>query len=93
MSYEEAAAAIPGLLKSSKAVCGALRPHELDFLFPGSGREIGSAAVAPLRPGQPLGVLAIGARDPNHYRSSMGTLFLSYIAEVLERAIPRLPAE
>lgn len=93
VSYEEAAAAIPGILKSSKAVCGALRPHELDFLFPGHGGEIGSAAVAPLNPGRAQGVLAIGARDPNHYRSSMGTLFLSYIAEVLERVIPRLPTE
>ncbi len=93
VSYEEAAAAIPGLLKSSKAVCGALRPHEIDFLFPGHGNEIGSAAVAPLSPGRPMGVLAIGSRDPNHYRSSMGTLFLNYIAEVLERVIPRLPVE
>jgi len=35
-------------------------------------------------------VLAIGHTDPNYYRSSMGTLFLSYIAEVLNRIIPRL---
>ena len=27
--------------------------------------------------------------DPQHYKSSLGTLFLSYIAEVLARVLPR----
>ncbi|MNN47051.1 hypothetical protein D3C81_1614550 [compost metagenome] len=35
------------------------------------------------------GVLAIGSRDPQHYKSSVGTLFLSYIADVLGRIVPR----
>jgi uncharacterized protein YigA (DUF484 family) len=35
------------------------------------------------------GVLAIGSRDPQHYKSSVGTLFLSYIADVLSRLLPR----
>lgn len=90
-TLHQASQSIPGLLKSAKAVCGALRPMELEFLFPGHSLEIGSAAVVPLSAGgQSLGILAIGARDPNHYRSSMGTLFLSYVAEVLDRSLPRL---
>ena len=36
------------------------------------------------------GVLAIGSRDPQHYKSSVGTLFLGYIAEVLGRVVPRV---
>ena len=36
------------------------------------------------------GVLAIGSRDPHHYKSTVGTLFLGYIAEVLGRVVPRL---
>ena len=36
-----------------------------------------------------LGVLAIGSPDPQHYKSSLGTLFLGYIAEVLTRVLPR----
>ncbi|MBP3363181.1 MAG: DUF484 family protein, partial [Pseudomonas sp.] len=34
-------------------------------------------------------VLAIASRDPQHYKSSVGKLFLGYIAEVLGRVLPR----
>ena len=80
--------AIPGLLKSNKATCGALRPEEIQFLFPDSD-QVGSVAVVPLSFGHPLGVIAIGSKDPHYFRSSMGTLFLGYIAEVLNRLLPR----
>lgn len=80
---------IPGLLKSNNAICGVLRPEELQFLFAEQAPHVGSAAVVPLSFGNPLGVVAIGSKDPNHFRSSMGTLFLGYIAEVLNRILPR----
>ena len=35
-------------------------------------------------------MLAIASRDPQHYKSSVGTLFLSYIAEVTGRVLPRV---
>ncbi len=83
----EAQQAIGGLLGSGKTICGVLRPHELAFLF---GEEessaIGSAAVVALS--QQQGILAIGSQDPQHYKSSLGTLFLGYIAEVLTRVLP-----
>ncbi len=85
----EAHGHIDGLLKSGRAVCGVLRDEELRFLFGEQAAEVGSAAVVPLSFGHPLGVLAIGSRDPNHFRSSMGTLFLGYIAEVMNRILPR----
>ncbi|WP_028241436.1 DUF484 family protein [Stutzerimonas azotifigens] len=84
----EAQQAIGGLLAGGKTLCGVLRPHELAFLF---GKEdsasIGSAAVVSLN--QQQGLLAIGSPDPQHYKSSLGTLFLSYVAEVLSRVLPR----
>lgn len=89
VSLPEARAQIDGLLKSSKAVCGVLRPEEVQFLFPDHVRQIGSAAVVPLAFGNPLGVLAIASTDANYFRSSMGTLFLGYIAEVLNRLLPK----
>lgn len=85
----EARAQIDGLLKSSKAICGVLRPEEVQFLFPEHTRQIGSAAVVPLSFGYPLGVLAIASTDANYFRSTMGTLFLGYIAEVLNRLLPK----
>lgn len=86
----EAHQAIGGLLGSGKAVSGNLRDHELDFLFGADQRkEVGSSAVATLDYQGLHGVLAIGSRDPQHYKSSVGMLFLSYIAEVLGRVVPR----
>ena len=80
---------IPGLLRSNNATCGVLRDEELRFLFSDQAPQVGSAAVVPLSFGNLLGVIAIGSKDPNHFRSSMGTLFLGYIAEVLNRILPR----
>ena len=31
----------------------------------------------------------IASTDPNYFRSSMGTLFLGYIAEVINRLLPK----
>ncbi|MCP8466897.1 DUF484 family protein [Pseudomonas sp. ZM23] len=90
VSSAEAHQAIGGLLSGGKTVCGVLRPHELTFLFNESEREqVGSAAVVPLTFQGLHGVLAIGSPDPQHYKSSLGTLFLGYIAEVLARVLPR----
>ncbi|WP_122281903.1 DUF484 family protein, partial [Pseudomonas syringae] len=71
-------------------VCGALREHELAFLFGAEqSKEVGSTAIASLNHLGLHGVLAIGSRDPQHYKSSVGTLFLSYIVDVLSRLLPR----
>lgn len=87
----EAQQAIGGLIGSGKTICGVLRPHELVFLFGDEeSKEIGSAAVVALN--QQQGILAIGSQDPQHYKSSLGTLFLSYIAEVLTRVLPHYSA-
>ncbi len=80
---------IPSLLKSNNATCGVLRPEELQFLFVDQAGHVGSAAVIPLSHSHPLGVIAIGSKDSHHFSSTMGTVFLSYIAEVLNRLIPR----
>ncbi|MCO7553075.1 DUF484 family protein [Metapseudomonas otitidis] len=90
VSSAEAHQAIGGLLVAGKTICGVLRAHELEFLF---GAEecpkVGSAAVVSLNHQGQHGLLAIGSPDPQHYKSSLGTLFLSYIAEVLARVLPR----
>lgn len=86
---DDAFAAIPNLLKNNIATCGVLRPEDLQFLFADQAEQVGSAAVIPLSHDNPLGVIAIGSKDPHHFSSTMGTLFLSYIADVLNRLIPR----
>ncbi len=90
VSSTEAHQAIGALLSGGKTVSGSLRDHELEFLFGEDQRkQVGSSAVVALTHQGLHGVLAIGSRDPQHYKSSVGTLFLSYIAEVLGRTLPR----
>ncbi len=85
----EAREQIGKILKSNRPVCGQLSEQELTFLFTDNAADIGSAAIVPLVHGNSFGLLAIGNRDPQYYSSSMGTLFLSYIAEVLNRLLPK----
>ena len=87
---DAATAEIGGLLRSHKAVCGALRREELAYLFP-DATEVGSAALMPLYSGEELGLIAVGSADANRYSSNMGTLFLAHISDVMVRLLPRLP--
>lgn len=90
VSLENAQKSIGGLIADGKIVCGALREHELAFLYGAEqGEQVGSSAVVALNHQGLHGVLAIGSRDPQYYKSSVGTLFLSYIADVLGRVLPR----
>lgn len=88
-SLERAKIEIGPLLKGRKAVCGALREAELEYLFPDAG-AVGSAALMPLRNSSKLGLIAVGSSDAGRYSSNMGTLFLSHIADVMVRLLPRL---
>jgi len=88
-SLEKANDQVGTLLSSNRAVCGVLREEEMTFLFGEKGLQVGSVAAVPLRYNNLYGILALGNADPNFYKSSMGTLFLSYISEVLNRALPK----
>lgn len=88
VGIEEANDRIGTLLRTNRTICGVLRPEELSLLFGKQAQEVGSAAVVPLSHGHTFGVLALGHSDPHYYRSSMGTLYLSYIADILNRLIP-----
>lgn len=89
VTIAEAREHVGPLLKNSRAVCGTLGAKEMKFIFGEHASEIGSVATVPLIHGSVFGLLSIGNRDPHYYRSSMGTLFLSYIAEVLNRLLPK----
>ncbi|WP_081848107.1 DUF484 family protein [Microbulbifer sp. HZ11] len=89
-SRTSAESAIGSILRNGRTVCGTLRPSETAYLFGDGADKVASAAVVPLA--DQLGILAVGSSDPNHYRSSLGTMFLSYIGEVLERLLPDLLA-
>jgi len=86
---EAARIEIGALLRGHNPVSGVLRKDELAYLFPDAG-EVGSAALMPLSKGEELGLVAVGSADANRYGSNMGTLFLTHIADVIVRLLPRL---
>jgi uncharacterized protein YigA (DUF484 family) len=94
ISLDAAREQIGALLNTRQPTCGHLRPEEIAFLFPDASQSVRSAAVMPIlhsasENNTPLGILAIGSFDADHYRSGMGTMFLSYLSDVLGRTIPR----
>jgi len=85
---------IPSLAKGRQAIAGQLRKDELQFLFGHEGERVKSCAVVPVQHERPLGLLAIGSSSPEHFKSSMDTLFISFIGDVLARVLlPLLGAD
>ena len=83
---------IEDLLESNHTICGKLRDRELKFLFQENWKMVRSSAVVPLYYNRPLGVLAVGSRKEDDFRAGSGTMFLSFIAEIVSRAIePLIP--
>lgn len=81
---------VADLIESDWAICGSLTEAQRRFLFDDRADQVLSAAVIPLVKGRTLGLLAIGSFEANYFHSSMGTLFLNYVGEVLSRVLFRL---
>lgn len=79
--------ALNHLLRNGKAVCGAMRKEEMEALFKEHATDIRSAAMVPLEYQGRLGLLAIGSKSAMHFRSSLGTLFITHIGQVLSRRL------
>jgi len=93
VGMDQANSQIGTLLRTNRPISGILGSEELNFLFEDQAAEVGSVAAVPLSHGSIFGIIAIGNSDPNYYRSSMGTLFLSYIGDVLNRITPKMLLE
>lgn len=90
---EEAETQVAELTESDWAICGSLSESQRRFLFDDRADSVLSAAVVPLVRGRTLGLLAIGSFEANYFHSSMGTLFLNYLGEVLSCILLRLRRE
>jgi uncharacterized protein YigA (DUF484 family) len=85
MMPREMAGIVEPLMISSQPSCGNLSAAENHFLFESRAPLIRSAAVIPLVKGETIGLLGIGSYDEDYFQSSQGTMFLSYVGEVLSR--------
>lgn len=79
------------LFKGHRAFCGQLTDETMDLLLDEKQSSAESIAAAQIRTGQQIGVISVASDDPKFYRSSMDTLFLDYIADVLGLILPSLP--
>jgi hypothetical protein len=79
--------ALQTLLRQGNAVCGILREDEVRELFPQQAEQVKSAAMVPLDYQGRQGLLAIGSFDEQHFRSSLGTLFISHLGDVVARRL------
>ncbi len=78
------------LLTRSEPWSGVFRAEELAVLFGDKLNDSASAIVMPVRlNNKALGFIALGSQDVNYFTSSMDTLFLSFIAEVLAQLLPK----
>lgn len=84
------AGVIESLMATNLPTCGQLQAVENRFLFGEDAPQVKSAAVVPLVKGETIGLLGIGSHDPYYFQSSQGTLFLSYVGEVLSRVTSRI---
>lgn len=87
---QDAQEKIPALVKGRRAIAGQLRNEELTFLFGHEGLLVKSCAVVPVHHGRPLGLLAIGSSNSEHFKTSMDTLFIGFVGDVLARLLPSL---
>ncbi|MDY6981744.1 MAG: DUF484 family protein [Pseudomonadota bacterium] len=84
-------AALGELFAKQRTYCGALNLVQQQLLFPGQSAPIVSAAIVPLhlpddsavRQQYGLPLLLIGSTREQHFNSSLDTLFLDFIGEVL----------
>jgi len=82
------------VLAKGLPVCGKLKREQLDYLFGSKADDIDSAALLPLtsqgsrnKAGLPLGMIAIGSYETDRFHVGMGTVFLKYLAELIDRKL------
>ncbi len=77
------------LLEAGKFSCGKLKPEILQWLFGQQTKEIQSAVFLPLGTDHCFGVLGLGSFDANRYHATQGTLFLSFLGEIISHSLRR----
>ena len=79
------------LFKGHRAICGQLPEEDIAQLLGTDDSDCRSVAAAHIRGKDNLGILTIASEDPSYYRSSMDTLFLDYVADILALRLPQIP--
>lgn len=79
------------LFKGHRALCGQLATGDMASLLGVDVSEARSIAAAQIRGKTNNGILTLASKNPDIYRSSMDTLFLDFIADVLALRLTQIP--
>jgi uncharacterized protein YigA (DUF484 family) len=69
--------------------CGPEADGEIRSWFGESGLHLKSFALAPLRDGELEGLMVLASEDPKRFYPEMGTLYLSWLAELAGASLGR----
>ena len=86
------------LFEKKRTFCCELTPEQAKLLFPDTKKDILSAAIIPVHlnealrkeSGMGMPTLVIGSEKHNHFNTSLDTLFLDFIGEILSAHISLL---
>jgi uncharacterized protein YigA (DUF484 family) len=73
--------------ESARPRSGQIRDTQRDYLFNGTGGQVGSTVLIPLGERAGLGLLAIGSHDTERYLPTMSTDFLVRIGDLVTEAL------
>lgn len=75
------------LISKQQPVCGRLTKAQKNVLFDERAIQVESIACIPLGHEPCAGLLAIGSYDANRFHSDMGTVYLTFLGDVLMRLL------
>ena len=77
------------LFKNRKPLCGRITHKQRQLMFPNHIHDIKSAVLAPLQNTENIGIIALGSTDESRFQASMGTLFISHLAEIITASLSK----
>jgi len=75
--------------KANRPLCGRLKHQQLDILFGEDAEHVCSSVLMPLGSHGKIGMIAIGSDDGHRFHSSMGTIYLNQMADIITHAMRR----
>jgi len=84
---DDSVAVFENVLSKQQPVCGRLTQAQKVFLFEEQADDVASVACIPLGENKTQGLMAIASSDPNRFHSDMGTVYLSFLGDVVIRLI------
>lgn len=90
LSQADIDSVLPTLLTLKKSWSGVFRDDELNMLFANQSQAVTSAIIMPVcHHDKTLGFITLGSQDVNYFQSGMDTVFLSFIADVFAKLLPK----